>query len=125
MKELIINRGLFFLRAMMQAKKEHHLMGILLVMWATVTLFFSSPEMSAGINQSIPLLVILGLITYLLLLEMSWWLFNRFLSRMGYPPVEAMVLQFKELQQWQQLSFLWALYALLLLAGAICMAAIL
>ncbi|MBB5441207.1 hypothetical protein HDC92_004914 [Pedobacter sp. AK017] len=125
MKELIISRGMFFLRGMMQAKKEHHLMGILLVLWAGVTLFFSSPEMSAGINQSIPLLVVLGLITYLLLLEMSWWLFNRFLIRMGYPPIDAMVLHFKELQQWQQLSFVWASYALLLLAGTTCLAAIL
>jgi hypothetical protein len=125
MKALIMNKGMFLLRGMLQAKKEHHLMGMLLVLWVLVTLFFSSPEMSAGINQSIPLLVVLALITYLVLLEMSCWLFNRFLIRMGYPPMEAMVLQFKELQQWQQLSFLWASYALLLLAGVICLAAIL
>jgi hypothetical protein len=125
MKEIIINKGLFFLRGIIQAKREHHLMGILLVLWVVVTLFFSSPEMSAGINQSIPLLVVLGLITYLILLEISWWLFKRFWDRMGCPPINGLVLKFKDLQEWQQLSFLWASYALLLLAGAICLAAIL
>lgn len=125
MKEIIINRWMFLLRAVLQAKKEHHLMGILLVLWVVVTLFFSSPELSAGINQSIPLMVVLSMITYLILMEISLWLFNRFLMRMGCPPIEEMVLKFKELGEWQQLIFLWACYALVLLAGAICLSAIL
>lgn len=125
MKEIMINRGMFFLRAFMQAKKEHHLMGVLLVLWATITLLFSSPEMSAGINQSVPLMVVLSLITFLILMEVSLWLLNRFLMRMGCPPIEEIVLKFKDLAEWQQLIFLWACFALVLLAGVICLAAIL
>jgi len=125
MKEIIMNRGMFLLRGFMQAKKEHHLMGILLLLWVTVTLWFSSPEMSAGINQSVPLMVVLGLITYLLLIEISVWLLNRFLLRMGCPPIAEILLKLKELAEWQQLIFLWACYALVLLAGAICLSAIL
>lgn len=125
MKELLINRGIFFLRSIAEAKKEHHLLGLLLVLWVMISLFFSSPEMTAGINQTIPLLVVIGLITYLILLETSLWLFNRFLERMGYPSIQEMVLQFKQLEEWQQLIFLWASYALVLLAGMACIATIL
>jgi hypothetical protein len=125
MREIIINRGIFLLRGFMHAKKEHHLMGVLLVIWVIISLLFSSPELSSGINQSVPLMVVLALITYLILMEMSLWLLNSFLIRMGCPPIDKIVLKFKDLEEWKQLIFLWACYALVLLAGAVCLAAIL
>ncbi|SMC88902.1 hypothetical protein [Pedobacter africanus] len=125
MKELLINRGIFFLRSITQAKKEHHVLGLLLVLWVAISLFFSSPEMTAGINQTMPLLLVIGLLTYLILLETSLWLFNRFLIRMGYPSLQEMVSQFKQLEEWQQLIFLWASYALVLLTGTACIATVL
>ena len=104
-----------------EVKKEHRLFGILMLAWGMITCFLSKPEMSIGINQSIPLMVVLGLITFLLLLELSWWLFNRFWLRVGLPGMEHMVVQFEDLEIWQKLAFLWASFALLLLAGLGCL----
>ncbi|MNL58094.1 hypothetical protein D3C87_1817040 [compost metagenome] len=80
--------------------------------------------MSVGINQSIPLMVVLSLITFLLLLELSWWLLQRFWMRVGLPGMDKMVLQFEDLQVWQKLVFLWASFALVLLVGLGCIMAV-
>ena len=107
-----------------EVKKEHRLFGLLMIVWSGITTFLSSPEMSVGINQSIPLMVVLSLITFLLLLELSWWLLTRFWLRVGLPGMDKMVLQFEDLQVWQKLAFLWASFALVLLVGLGCIVAV-
>ncbi|MOA37162.1 hypothetical protein D3C78_1587350 [compost metagenome] len=46
---------------------------------------------------------------------LCWWLLHRFWLSLGLPDTGSMVSQFKALESWQQLSFLWASFALLLL----------
>jgi hypothetical protein len=107
-----------------EAKKEHRLFVLLMLIWSGITSFLDNPEMTAGINQSVPLMVILSLITFLLLLELSWWLFIRFWLRMGLPGMDIMVLHFEDLPVWQKLAFLWASFALVLLVGLGCIVAV-
>lgn len=102
MKILIINRGLDLLNLLMRIKsllmgikKEHRLLVVLMVLWGLMTEFWSSPEMTAGINESVPLMVILALISFLILLELVWWLLNRFWNRVGLPGIEVLVIYYR------------------------------
>ena len=97
----------------------------LMVLWSLVTEFFSSPEISTGINQSVPILIVLGLISFLVLVHLCWWLLHRFWLGIGLPALGSMVLQFSSLELWKQLGFFWLSFALLLLTGLGCLAAIL
>jgi hypothetical protein len=124
MKTLIINRGLHLLNLLMGVKKEHRLLMVLMVLWGVVTRFWSSPEMTAGINESVPLMVVLALIGFLILLELCWWLLNRFWNRVGLPGLEVLVFYYRRMEVWQQVMFYWASFALLLLAGVGCLAAV-
>ncbi|WP_084237600.1 hypothetical protein [Pedobacter africanus] len=107
-----------------EAKKEHRLFVLLMLIWGGITSFLDNPEMTTGINQSVPLMVVLSLVTFLLLLELSWWLFIRFWLRMGLPGMDRMVLHFEDLQVWQKLAFLWASFCLVLLVGLGCVVAV-
>jgi hypothetical protein len=124
MRQILIKRGLYLLELLMGVKKEHRLLGMLMVLWVLVTVFWSSPEMSTGINESVPLMVVLGLISLLVLLEMAWWVFNRFWLRVGLPGIEVMAIYYRRMEVWQQVMFYWASFALVLLAGVGCLAAI-
>ena len=131
MKVLIINRGLDLLNLLMRiksllmgVKKEHRLLLVLMVLWGLVTEFWSSPEMTAGINESVPQMVILALISFLILLELVWWLLNRFWNRVGLPGIEVLVIYYRMMEVWQQVMFFWASFSLLLLAGVGCLAAV-
>jgi hypothetical protein len=124
MKTLIINRGLYLLNLLMGVKKEHRLLVVLMVLWGVVTRFWSSPEMTAGINESVPLMVVISLISFLILLELVWWLLNRFWLRVGLPGLEVLVIYYRRMEVWQQVMFYWVSFALLLLAGVGCLAAV-
>lgn len=121
---LIINRGLYLLRLLWGVKKEHRLLVVLVVLWGVVTRFWSSPEMTTGINESVPLMVVLALISFLILLELVWWLLNRFWKRVGLPGIEVLVIYYRRMEEWQQVMFFWGSFALLLLAGVGCLAAV-
>ncbi|MNL08698.1 hypothetical protein D3C87_1294320 [compost metagenome] len=99
---------------------EPYLIGlILLLAWYTAPVLFELPlGNSIEITQSISLMVLLALISFLLVLGLCWWLLQRFWVVMGLPGLGEMVLQFKELKLWAQLKFALCLFALLLL-GAI------
>jgi hypothetical protein len=125
MKELIMNRATYVLNLLNEIKKEHRLMIVLMLLWSIVTNLFSSPEFSAGINQSVPIMIVISLITFLILLCISYWLLERFWQRVGLPGIGSMVLQYKKMQAWQKLGFYWLSFALLLLTGVMCLAAIL
>ena len=116
--------GMTLVNLLCEIKKEHRLVVVLMLLWSVITNVFSSPEMSTGINQSVPLMVVLSLISFLLLLELSWWLLNRLWQRVGLPEIDSMVLHYKDLEVWQQIAFFWASFALVLLVGLGCLAAV-
>lgn len=125
MKTLLLSRAGYVLNLLNEIKKEHRLMLVLLALWGIVTNLFSSPEMSAGINQSVPIMIVIALITFLILLYLCWWLLDRYWQRVGLPGIEILVLQFKRIRAWEQLGFYWLCFALLLLAGLGCLAVVL
>lgn len=100
-------------------KIEPYLMAIVLVLvWFTLQKVMLYNDSTAGqIDQSIWLLVLLAIISFLLMLGLCWWLMQRFWLQIGLPNLGDMVLQFNSLVVWQQLKFALALFALLLLAA--------
>jgi hypothetical protein len=117
--------GLNLLNLLYEVKKEHRLMMGLMLLWSIVTHLFSSPEISTGINQSVPIMIVISLMTFLILLHLCWWLLDRFWQRVGLPGIGTMVLQYKEMVVWQQLGFYFLCFALLLLTGLGCLASVL
>ncbi|WP_285054547.1 hypothetical protein [Pedobacter ginsengisoli] len=125
MKEILMNGGIHLWNLLNGVKKEHRLMLSLMALWSVVTEFFSSPEISTGINQSVPIMIVLSLISFLALVHLCWWLLQRFWLSVGLPGLSSMVLQFSSLELWKQLGFFWLSFALLLLTGLGCLVAIL
>jgi len=81
-------------------------------------------ETAGSIDQSIWLLILLSIITFLLFSALCWWLLKQLWLSLGLPALDQMVLQFNTLTLWQQLIFYWASFALLLLAASLCLTAI-
>ncbi len=106
---------------------EKYLVMLIMVMaYYSVQKFIGFGDSSAGfVDQSIWLLVLLSMISVLMVVGMSWWLLNRFLFNMGMPAVGNLVLQFKQMEIWQQLGFYWLSYALLVWAGVGALSAVL
>jgi hypothetical protein len=125
MRTILINRGIQLWNLLNGVKKEHRLVLSLMVLWSVVTEFFSSEEISTGINQSVPIMIVLSLISFLVLVHLCWWLLQRFWVGVGLPGLGSMVLQFSSLELWKQLGFFWLSFALLLLTGLGCLAAVL
>ncbi len=98
---------------------------ILLLLWPLVQRLVLSVDRSAGyVDPSIAVLIVIGLICFVGMILLSWWLLNRFWLVLGLPALGGMVLQFDSLLLWQQLGFYFASFALLLLAGVGCLVAI-
>ncbi|WP_133552564.1 hypothetical protein [Pedobacter duraquae] len=101
------------------------LAGFLLLLWQLSPLLIRHYDQTAGsIDPSIWLLILLGLMSFLLITGISWFILKWFWNGLGLPGLSCMVIQFRSLELWQQLSFFWASFALLLLAGAMCLIAI-
>lgn len=81
-------------------------------------------ETAGNVDQSIWLLVVLSLIGFLLICGLCWWMLRYFWMILELPSIDKMVSQFKFLPLWQQLSFYYASFALLLLAAMGCLIAI-
>lgn len=97
----------------------------LLLLWGSSHLWLHRiDETAAGVDQSIWLLIILSLSTFLLLSALCWWLLQRFWLSAGLPPLKIMVSQFDTLSLWQQLGFYLASFSLLLVAASVCLNAI-
>ncbi|TKC59231.1 DUF4175 domain-containing protein [Pedobacter hiemivivus] len=101
------------------------LFGLLLLLWLALPKLMGFDETTGYIDPTIWLLIVLALITFLVLLATCWWLLQRFWMALGLPGLGLMVSQFKFLELWQQLGFYFACFALLLLAGVGCLAAVL
>lgn len=125
MRDFILNRATYALNTLVDIRKEHRLVLVLMLLWAAVTHLMSSPEMSSGINQSVPIMIVISLITFLVLLYVSWWLLERFWQRVGLPEIGSIVLQYKEMNTWHQLGFYFLSFALLVLIALGCLAAVL
>ncbi|MNY38126.1 hypothetical protein D3C86_1727280 [compost metagenome] len=75
-------------------------------------------DATAGqIDQSIWLLVLLAIISFLLMLGLCWWLLKRILMYMGFPRLDELFMEFNGLDIWEKLKFVLGLFALLLLAA--------
>ncbi|MBO9675416.1 MAG: hypothetical protein J7577_18350 [Sphingobacteriaceae bacterium] len=98
---------------------------ILILGWLTLPNILKTIEPTAALlDAGVWQLILLSLLCYVALLQMAWWLLYRFWLALGLLKLTDMVLQFKQLSSWQQLSFFWASFALLFLAGIACLAAI-
>ncbi|MGY0036429.1 hypothetical protein [Pedobacter sp. NJ-S-72] len=105
--------------------KPHLLFLFLIFMWCLAPPWLRIFDETAGnIDQSIWLLVLLSLISFLLVAGLCWWLLQRVWQIIGLPLLSDMVSQFKTLTSWQQLSFYWASFVSLLLAASVCLTAI-
>jgi hypothetical protein len=101
------------------------IMTILVLLWPILQHWMWTQDGTSGyIDPSVALLVLLALMSYLLLLCLSWLLLKHFWLAMGLPGLGIMVLQFQTLELWQQLGFYWASFALLVLAGVCSLGAI-
>jgi len=91
---------------------------LLLVTWFFAPGWLRHIDGTAGsIDQSIWLLVVLSLISFMLITALCWWLLQRFWLMSGLPPVEKMVLHFNTLETWQQIGLYWLSFVSLLLAA--------
>jgi hypothetical protein len=98
---------------------------VLLLLWFLMPGWLHSIDETAGnISQDIWMLLLLSLISFILILTICWWLLKRLWAGAGLPTFNQMVLQFKTLPIWQQLSFYWGSFALLLLTALGCLNAI-
>lgn len=97
----------------------------LLVLWIFSPVWLSHMgATAAGIDQSIWLLIILSLTTFLMISALCWWLLQLFWLIAGLTPLKIMVSQFHTLSLWQQLSFYLASFSLLLVVASLCLSAI-
>lgn len=105
---------------------KYLLFSLLILLWFTAPKVIQLNNSTAGyIDPSIWLLILLALISYLMLLALCWWLLKHFWMMLNLPSLGLMVSQFKFLELWKQLGFYFACFALLLLAGVACLAAVL
>jgi hypothetical protein len=94
------------------------LLMILLLVWSAGPRLLQGLDATAGsVDQSIWLLVVLGLISFLIIINLSWWLFKYSWQQVGFPSIHSIVSLYDLLSPWQQLSFLLGSFALVLLAA--------
>ena len=122
MKTLNLNKPV---ESGMEILKVVLLFVILALAWPVLQEVVLSIDPTSGyVDRSILVLLLLALICFLGMIGLSWWLLKRFWMALGLPSLGGMVLQFNGLLLWQQLGFYFAAFALLLLAGIGCLAAI-
>lgn len=94
------------------------LLMLLLVTWCLGPKLLQWFDATAGsVDQSIWLLLVLAIISFLIVINLSWWLFKYSWQRLGFPSIHSIVSLFDLLLPWQQLSFLLGSFALVLLAA--------
>jgi len=104
----------------------HYLFISLILLWGFGPLCLQILDDTAGsVDQSVWLVVVLGLICFMLVASICWWLLEHFWKQMGMVPVTLLVLRFNTLTLWQQVIFYWASYALLVFTAIGCLAVIL
>ncbi|WP_158800625.1 hypothetical protein [Pedobacter sp. L105] len=95
---------------------------VLVLIWFLMPFLLHFLDPTAGdIDQSHWFLILLGLITFLILLSICSWLFRHFWEKIGLPEIKTILLKFNYLTPWQQLNFLSVSFFLLLLAAVGCL----
>ncbi|WP_316801500.1 hypothetical protein [Pedobacter frigidisoli] len=98
---------------------------VLTTAWRVLPLLLDTGDATVGlVDAGIWQLAFFSLICWFCLLMLSLGLFTFLRKQLALPSVHFMVSQFKNLQSWQQLSFYYACFALLLLAGVGCLVAV-
>lgn len=92
------------------------LAAILLLLWPISQRLVMGGDPSIGfVDPNIWLLILLSLICFMAVIGLCWWVLQSFWLSLGLPGLSSLVSQFKTLESWQQLSFFWSSFALLLL----------
>ncbi len=114
-----------------RAFEQHTLIHLLFICAGVALLWRSLPQLLTLMNPTVGLvdggiwqLLLFSLISFLLLLSISILLFKWLLTQLAFPPINIMVLQFKNLTIWQQFVVYWASFALLFLGALLCLVAI-
>jgi hypothetical protein len=109
---------LFRIKALLKGIDTFAVFLLLLATWFFAPGWLRQVDGTVGsIDQSIWLLVVLSLISFMLITALCWWLLKRFWLVSGLPPIGTMVSQFNTLKLWQQLGLYLLSFALLLLAA--------
>ncbi|MCD0486964.1 hypothetical protein LPB86_01905 [Pedobacter sp. MC2016-14] len=103
----------------------HLAFGFILFLYLAVRFQMNStdPAAVAGI-ESIWLLIACSGLVFMAVIALCKTLLTKFWSALDLPDLEFMVLHFKSLELWKQLSFYLSLFGLLLLAATGCLMAI-
>ncbi|RZM23365.1 MAG: hypothetical protein EOO88_26405 [Pedobacter sp.] len=102
------------------------LITIMVLGWQTFTKILTKLDVTVALlDAGIWQLLVLAVLIFIGWLIIAWHLTHHFWQRLGLVELSNMVSQFKNLALWQQLGFYWASFALLLLAGVGCLAAVL
>jgi len=103
----------------------HLIFGLMLLLWPIGLHLVANADTTVGyLDPNIWLLILLGLISFLLVTALSWYLLQRFWVVLGLPELGIMVLQFKDWESWKQLGFYFMAFVSLLFAGVLCLIAI-
>jgi hypothetical protein len=93
-------------------------MMVLLLVWYLGPRLLQMLDATAGsVDQSIWLLIVFAAISFLIMVNLSWWLFKYTWNKLGFPSIQFIISLFDLLSPWQQLSFSLASFALVLLAA--------
>jgi hypothetical protein len=99
---------------------------ILILSWPLLQMLLISNDQTTGyVDPSIIILIVLSLMCFIGMVGLCGWLFKKAIKSVGLPIIDNMVSQFNTMAIWQQVGFYYASYALLLLAGVGCLAAVL
>ena len=99
---------------------------ILVLSWPLIQMLLISNDQTTGyVDPSIIILIVLSLMCFIGMVGLCGWLFKKAIKSIGLPIIDNMVSQFNTMEIWQQVSFYYASYALLLLAGVGCLAVVL
>lgn len=96
---------------------------LLIFILGQCTLGITDPDVLLPVNLTW-LFVLQGMLVFLMVLALCWFLLGRFWAAAGLPDFESMVVQFNKLELWMQLGFYVALFALLVFAAVACLIAI-
>ena len=98
---------------------------VILMLFTLGEKLISVTDPTAGLPLKLTWLFMLqGLMVFMLILVVCWYLMQQFWSVLGLPDLNSLVFQFKQLQLCQKLGFYFACYALLVLASVGCLIAI-
>lgn len=102
----------YFLQPLLQ-----FILPLLLLWWLAPSWIYHLDPTAAIPDAGLLLIILIGIITFLILVWLAGYLLNLTVSKLGLPSIQSMVLQFNQLALWHQFVCYWASFALLLLAA--------